>query len=69
MDETLKAYIAGFLDGDGSIYFQLIPRPDNKMAEKVDEFATLNYSKKKKHDTAKVRQILESKGFLVPVTT
>lgn len=26
MDETTKAYIAGFLDGDGSIIFQLVPR-------------------------------------------
>lgn len=24
------AYIAGFLDGDGSIFFQIIPRPDYK---------------------------------------
>jgi len=26
MDETTKAYIAGFLDGDGSIMFQLVER-------------------------------------------
>jgi len=26
MEETVKAYIAGFLDGDGSIMFQLIER-------------------------------------------
>ena len=26
MEETIKAYIAGFLDGDGSIMFQLIER-------------------------------------------
>ena len=27
---TILAYIAGFLDGDGSIFFQIIPRPDYK---------------------------------------
>lgn len=161
MEETARAYIAGFLDGDGSIYFQLIPRPENvygyeirvsvcfyqhttqkrilewlkrqiglgyirdrgdgvsdytivgyrevqqvlelvkpyvvlkkrhveqalkmlqglkkrsrlkpeqfiAIAKMVDEFATLNYSKNKRHDTAKVRRILESKGFVAPVTT
>src|SRR3990167_4802755 len=26
MEETTTAYIAGFLDGDGSIMFQLVPR-------------------------------------------
>lgn len=30
MDSTILAYIAGFLDGDGSIFFQIIPRPDYK---------------------------------------
>ena len=30
MDSTTLAYIAGFLDGDGSIFFQIIPRKDYK---------------------------------------
>jgi len=30
MDSTDLAYIAGFLDGDGSIFFQIIPRKDYK---------------------------------------
>ena len=30
MNETTLAYIAGFLDGDGSIFFQIIPRKDYK---------------------------------------
>ena len=28
MDTTILAYIAGFLDGDGSIFFQIVPRKD-----------------------------------------
>jgi hypothetical protein len=28
MDQTILAYIAGFLDGDGSIFFQLVRRKD-----------------------------------------
>lgn len=30
MDPTTLAYIAGFLDGDGSIFFQIVPRKDYK---------------------------------------
>ena len=30
MDSTILAYIAGFLDGDGSIFFQIVPRKDYK---------------------------------------
>tara|TARA_Y100000310_G_C20498248_1_gene722612 strand:- start:263 stop:715 length:453 start_codon:yes stop_codon:yes gene_type:complete len=30
MDSITLAYIAGFLDGDGSIFFQIVPRSDYK---------------------------------------
>ena len=30
METTILAYIAGFLDGDGSIFFQIVPRKDYK---------------------------------------
>ena len=30
MEPTILAYIAGFLDGDGSIFFQIVPRKDYK---------------------------------------
>lgn len=30
MDPIINAYIAGFLDGDGSVFFQIIPRKDYK---------------------------------------
>lgn len=30
MDSTTISYIAGFLDGDGSIFFQIVPRKDYK---------------------------------------
>ena len=31
LDSTTLAYIAGFLDGDGSIFFQIISRPDYRL--------------------------------------
>ena len=30
LDSTTLSYIAGFLDGDGSIFFQIVSRPDYK---------------------------------------
>jgi hypothetical protein len=38
-------------------------------AKFVDAFAALNYSKRKHLDASAVREVLESKGLLVPVTT
>ncbi len=35
MDETRWAYIAGFLDGDGSIILQLKPRPDYRFGFQI----------------------------------
>ncbi len=33
LEPTTAAYIAGFLDGDGSIYAKLVPRPDYKIIQ------------------------------------
>jgi hypothetical protein len=35
MDDTTRAYIAGFLDGDGSIIFQLVRRKDYALGFQV----------------------------------
>lgn len=35
MDATILAYIAGFLDGDGSIFFQLIRRKDYRLGFQI----------------------------------
>ena len=35
MDPTILAYIAGFLDGDGSIFFQLIRKQDYRLGFQV----------------------------------
>jgi hypothetical protein len=35
MDPTIRAYIAGFLDGDGSIFFQLIRKHDYRFGFQI----------------------------------
>ena len=35
MDSTIIAYIAGFLDGDGSIFFQIVRRKDYKFGFQI----------------------------------
>ena len=35
MDSTILAYIAGFLDGDGSIFFQIVKRKDYKLGFQI----------------------------------
>ena len=47
------------------------PTPEEflKLANKVDSFTILNYSKKKLNNCVKVKEFLSGKGLLVPVTT
>ena len=52
MQETTLAYIAGFLDGDGSVMFQLKPRPDYAYGFQIK--VTLAFYQKQVH-----RSILE----------
>ena len=57
MEPTILAYIAGFLDGDGSIFFQIIPRKDYKQKfqirssiafyQKTEHIEILNWLKEK----------------------
>ncbi len=35
MNSTILAYISGFLDGDGSIFFQIVPRKDYKFGFQI----------------------------------
>ena len=35
IEPTILAYIAGFLDGDGSIFFQIVPRSDYKFGFEI----------------------------------
>jgi len=35
MDSTRIAYIAGFLDGDGSIFFQIVKRKDYRIGFQI----------------------------------
>lgn len=48
LDQTTLAYIAGFLDGDGSIFFQIIPRPDYK--QKFQIRSSIAFYQKSEHN-------------------
>jgi uncharacterized protein YjiS (DUF1127 family) len=46
MDDTIRAYIAGFLDGDGSIILQLKPRRDYRYGFQIR--ATISFYQKRR---------------------
>ncbi|OGK34614.1 hypothetical protein A3A93_00915 [Candidatus Roizmanbacteria bacterium RIFCSPLOWO2_01_FULL_38_12] len=48
MVEKTKAYIAGFLDGDGSIFLQLVRRKDYQLGYQIR--ASIVFFQKKKND-------------------
>jgi len=79
MQDSIRAYIAGFLDGESKSTEDWLYWPASNTCERlrissrsqglVDAFATLNYSKQKAIDVTYVAAYLISKGLLVPVTT
>src|SRR3989338_289738 len=60
LNQIQKAYLAGFLDGDGSIYVQAKPNPTYKYGFQVAPYIVLFQSQKDKENFAK---ICETIGF------
>ena len=54
LSQTQKAYLAGFLDGDGSIYVRLKPNPTYKYGFQVAPYVVLFQSQKEKESFKKI---------------
>ena len=63
MEETILAYIAGFLDGDGSIFFQIIP---NKNQTKFQIRTSIAFYQKKQYAEILdwLKEILGNVGYI-----
>jgi len=59
IDETTKAYIAGFLDGDGSIMLQLIHRKDYKFGYQIRASVCFYQKSQYKNELKKLKDILK----------
>ena len=59
MNDSTKAYIAGFLDGDGSIMLQMKPRVGMRYGYRI--YATICFYQDSAHET-ELRWILEQLG-------
>ncbi len=57
MNQTTSAYIAGFLDGDGSIFFQIVRRKDYKYGYQIRSSIAFY----QKRNNAKILQWLKKK--------
>ena len=56
---TQKSYLAGFLDGDGSIYVRLKPNPTYKYGFQVAAYAVLFQSVKNKDNFKKICNLIK----------
>jgi len=63
LSSTQKAYIAGFLDGDGSIYVRMKPNPTYKYGFQIAPHIVLFQSKKDKKNFQKVCSLIDL-GYL-----
>ena len=60
IDSTTIAYIAGFLDGDGSIFFQIVSRPDYKLKFQIRSSIAFYQDTKHKEILEWLKEIFES---------
>ncbi len=58
LSQTQKAYLAGFLDGDGSIYVRLKPNPTYKYGFQVAPYIVLFQSQKEKENFKKICSLI-----------
>ncbi len=63
IDSTTLAYIAGFLDGDGSIFFQIISRPDYKLKFQIRSSIAFYQDTKNKEILEWLKEIFEA-GYI-----
>ena len=63
MDSTILAYVAGFLDGDGSIFFQLVRRDDYLFGFQV-RCSVAFYQKTEKVEILEWLQSIFKKGYI-----
>ena len=59
MNEPIKAYIAGFLDGDGSIMLQLVKRTGYKFGYQIRASVCFYQKSKYKAELNKLKEILK----------
>ena len=59
ISETTKAYIAGFLDGDGSIMLQLVHRKDYKFGYQIRASICFYQKSQYKNELKKLKEILK----------
>ena len=58
LSQTQKAYLAGFLDGDGSIYVRLKPNPTYRYGFQVAPYIVLFQSQKEKENFKKICSLI-----------
>ena len=63
ISSTQRAYLAGFLDGDGSIYVQLKPNQTYRFKFQIAAYIVLYQSQKARHLFAKLCSMIEL-GYL-----
>src|SRR3989338_6695252 len=63
IDSTTLAYIAGFLDGDGSVFFQIVSRPDYKLKFQIRSSIAFYQNTKNKEILEWLKEIFEA-GYI-----
>ena len=63
IDSNILAYIAGFLDGDGSVFFQIVSRPDYKLKFQIRSSIAFYQNTKNKEILEWLKEIFEA-GYI-----
>ena len=64
MDGSTASYVAGFLDGDGSIHFQLVKQKEYRFGYYIRATISFSQSTTARHGLESIQSLLGGSGYL-----
>jgi intein-encoded DNA endonuclease-like protein len=64
MNASIASYVAGFLDGDGSIHFQLVRQKEYRFGYYIRASVSFSQSTSARHGLEQIQELLGGRGYM-----